>query len=127
MQTKETILEIVSYCKEHNVAYKDRCAELGVPLWDFYASKRRFKREDSRPGVTTGEFIQLRPDGPMMPSNLLAIEGETQSGPKLRNNVGEQAAGSGMLSLELRTSSGNVLRLYGQMTAAMLRELVQNL
>ena len=127
MQTKETILEIVSYCKEQNVTYQDRCAESGVPLWDFYASKRRFKQEDSRPGATSGEFIQLRPDGPMMPSNLLAIEGETKSGPKPRGDVGEQATGSGMLSLELRTSSGSVLRLYGQMTAAMLHELFQNL
>lgn len=127
MQSKETILEIVTYSKEHNVTYKDRCAEVGVPLWDFYESKRRYKDQESRPGSGVGEFIQLRPDGPMIPNKLLAVEGETKSGPR-RGAASEPAqASSGMLSLELRTASGNVLRLYGQMNAAMLHELVQGL
>lgn len=127
MQSKETILEIVTYSREHNITYKERCAEVGVPLWDFYESKRRYKRQESQPGNGVGEFIQLRPDGPMVPSNLLAIEGETKSGPKRATATDPVQTSSGMLSLELRTASGNVLRLYGQMNAAMLHELIQGL
>ena len=127
MQSKETILEIVTYSKEHNVTYKDRCAEVGVPLWDFYESKRRYKAQESKPGHGVGEFIQLRPDGPMIPNTLLAVEGETKSGPKRSMAVDTIQSTCGMLSLELQTTGGSILRLYGQMNAAMLRELVQSL
>lgn len=78
----------MTYSKEHNVTYKERCAEVGVPLWDFDDSKRRYKSQESQPGNGAGELIQLRPDGPMVPSNLPAIEGETKSGPR-RGSVTE--------------------------------------
>lgn len=68
MQSKETILEIVTYSKEHNITYKERCAEVGVPLWDFYESKQRYKSQEARPGNGVGEFIQLRPDGSERPA-----------------------------------------------------------
>lgn len=127
MLSKETILDIVSYSKEHNVTYKARCAEVGVPLWDFYESKRRYKVQESKLGNGVGEFIQLHPEGLMVPSSLLAIEGETKSGPRRNAHPDASQPMSGMLSMEIQTARGGILRLYGQLNAGMLHELIQNL
>jgi hypothetical protein len=119
MLSKETVLNIVTYCKEHNVPYNSRCKELDIPLWRFYDAKKHYKNQETKTGEI-GEFIQLRSVGPLQPGNLNQIEGKTTKGP-----VKPGSPQSGIMSLELQTRSGTVLRLYGEMTPAMLHELAQ--
>ena len=37
--TREEVVEIMNYCKEHEVTYKSRLEELNIPVWRFYDSK----------------------------------------------------------------------------------------
>ena len=119
MISKEAVLDIVTYCKDHGVTYNNRCKELEIPLWRFYDSKRYYKNQETKTG-NVGEFIQFRPGGPLLPGNLNQIEGKTMKGPEKKIDPE-----SGIMSLELQGRGGTILRLYGEMTPAMLRELVQ--
>ena len=37
--TREEVVEIMNYCKEHKMTYKSRLEELNIPVWRFYDSK----------------------------------------------------------------------------------------
>ena len=39
--TREEVVEIMNYCKEHKVTYKSRLEELNIPVWRFYDSKQK--------------------------------------------------------------------------------------
>ncbi|MCI2082216.1 MAG: hypothetical protein LKK08_07485 [Bacteroidales bacterium] len=121
MLSKEEVIGIVTYCREEGKTYKDRCAEVGIPLWKFYDSKRRYRKEEAESG-DRGEFVQLRGGGPFQSGNLRGIEGKTIKGPG--KNDGTQ---SGFMSVEMQTQGGTILRIYGEMTPALLREIVQTL
>ena len=47
MMTREEVVEIMNYCKEHKVTYKSRLEELNIPVWRFYDSKSRYAAEQS--------------------------------------------------------------------------------
>ena len=121
MISKEAVIDIVTYCKEHGETYSNRCKELEIPLWRFYDSKRYYKKQETKTG-NVGEFIQFRPGGPLLPGNLNQLEGKTEKGSDKRTG-----SESGIMSLELQGRGGTMLRLYGEVTPAMLRELVQSL
>ena len=40
--TREEVVEIMNYSKEHKVTYKSRLEELNIPVWRFYDSKSRY-------------------------------------------------------------------------------------
>lgn len=58
MLTREAIAEIVQYCKEHGVSYKNRLKEIGIPERRLYESKRRYA-EAQASERESGEFLQL--------------------------------------------------------------------
>lgn len=121
MLSKEEVIEIVTYCKDHGVAYNSRCRELNIAQWRFYESKRYYKSQEKK-SVSIGEFIQLHSGGPLQPGSLNQIEGKS-----LKGSVKKGGQQSGVMSLELQTRGGTTLRLYGEMTPAILHELVQSL
>ena len=45
--TREEVVEIMNYCKEHKMTYKSRLEELNIPVWRFYDSKSRYAAEQS--------------------------------------------------------------------------------
>jgi len=55
--TREEVVEIMNYCKEHKVTYKSRLEELNIPVWRFYDSKSRYAAEQSSGKSAQGEFI----------------------------------------------------------------------
>ena len=59
--TREEVVEIMNYCKEHKVTYKSRLEELNIPVWRFYDSKSRYAAEQSSGKSAQGEFIELSP------------------------------------------------------------------
>ena len=60
--TREEVVEIMNYCKEHKVTYKSRLEELNIPVWRFYDSKSRYAAEQSSGKTAQGEFIvSIRP------------------------------------------------------------------
>lgn len=117
MMTKEEVLEIVAYCKEHEVSYKTRLKELGASEWSFYEAKRRYRMQERKSGHSKGEFLQLSSKGRFVPSSITEIEGD-----KARTTEEK-----GDLKIECQTSRGGMLRIQGRIPSSMLAVLIQNL
>ena len=43
MMTREEILSIEEYCTEHKISHKKRLEELGMPFWNFYKAKQKYR------------------------------------------------------------------------------------
>ena len=43
MMTREKILSIEEYCAEHKISHKKRLEELGIPFWNFYKAKHKYR------------------------------------------------------------------------------------
>ena len=65
--TREEVVEMMNYCKEHKVTYKSRLEELNIPVWRFYDSKSRYAAEQSSGKTAQGEFIELPHSGSFVP------------------------------------------------------------
>lgn len=80
--TREEIVEIMSYCKEHKVTYKLRLEELNIPVWRFYDSKSRYAAEQLSGKSAQGEFIELPHIGSFVPvPSFTGTSGRKQSTP----------------------------------------------
>ena len=55
MITKEEVAQIITYCDENKISYKQRLSELGISAGSFYDAKRKYapKQGDD----TAGEFL----------------------------------------------------------------------
>ena len=54
--TREEVVEIMNYCKEHKMTYKSRLEELNIPVWRFYDSKSRYAAEQCKHSVNPVKF-----------------------------------------------------------------------
>lgn len=55
--TKEEVAQVIAYCDENKISYKQRLAELGINTWCFYDAKRKYAQKEE--GQNAGEFPQL--------------------------------------------------------------------
>ena len=69
MMTKEEVAQVIAYCDENKISYKQRLAELGVNPWSLYDAKRKYAPKED--GENAGEFLQLVPGGSYLGSTLL--------------------------------------------------------
>ena len=95
--TREEVVEIMNYCKEHKVTYKSRLEEL-------YDSKSRYAAEQSSGKTAQGEFIELPHSGSFVP--VPSFAGTT--GRKQKNTP---ATPSGLKEMEIRTPAGSAIRI----------------
>ena len=56
--TREEFLSIEEYCAEHKISHKKRLEELGIPFWNFYKAKQKYRRADEQ-DPQPGQFVQL--------------------------------------------------------------------
>ena len=118
MMTREEVAEVMTYCKKNNVSYKTRLAELGIPAWKFYDSKSRYALEQES-SEARGEFLQLYSDGTSVPMpSFAATSGRKAKGRK-------EASSSQMLSIELRTPSGTMMRIQGEMSRDIIQSIIR--
>ena len=116
--TREEVAEVMTYCKKNNVSYKTRLAELGIPAWKFYDSKSRYALEQESP-ESKGEFLRLYSDGAFVPMpSFAATSGRKAKGRK-------EASSSRMLSIELRTPNGTMMRIQGEMGQDFLQSIIR--
>ena len=47
MMTKEEVAQVIAYCDENKISYKQRLSELGINPWNFYDAKRKYARKPS--------------------------------------------------------------------------------
>ena len=57
MMTKEEVAQVIAYCDENKISYKQRLSELGISPWNFYDAKRKYAPKEE--GDNAGEFLQL--------------------------------------------------------------------
>lgn len=53
--TKEEVAEVVAYCDENKISYKQRLTELGISDWSFYSAKRKYAPKQE--GDNSGDFL----------------------------------------------------------------------
>ena len=107
MMTKEEVAQVIAYCDENKISYKQRLSELGINPWNFYEAKRKYAPKEE--GENAGEFLQLTPGGSSMPSS---IKPSRSRGGKQKDS----AQGVAAVSIELRTSTGTMMRISGSLT-----------
>ena len=116
--TREEVAEVMTYCKKNGISYKTRLAELGIPAWKFYDSKSRYALEQESP-ESKGEFLRLYSDGAFVPMpSFAATSGRKAKGRK-------EASSSRMLSIELRTPSGTMMRIQGEMNQDIIQSIIR--
>ena len=115
--TQEEVASVMLYCKERGITYKARLAELGIPEWRFYSSKARYAKAQS--GDVGGEFIQLTGGGPLVPIPSFAGRNASQC------KSGKQGSPSKEMSVELRTSTGTLVHIRGEMSESDLTAIIR--
>ena len=118
MMSKEEVAEIMTYCKEKGISYKSRLEELGIPAWKFFDSKSRYAKEQTESPSLNGEFLQLTSGGAFVPMpSFAATTGRGFSRKKEQSQK--------MMSIELRTPNGTMMRIQGEMTLQYVQAIIQ--
>ena len=66
--TKEEVAQVIAYCDENKISYKQRLTELGISPWSFYDAKRKYAPKEE--GDNAGEFLQLILGGSFLPNPI---------------------------------------------------------
>lgn len=118
MMTREEVAEVITYCKKNDISYKARLAELSIPAWKFYDSKSKSALEQES-SEAKGEFLQLYAGDSSVPMPSFAAT----SGRKAK--VRREASASQMLSIELRTPNGTMMRIQGEMGQDFIQSIIR--
>lgn len=123
MLSKEEVSDVISYCQEHGCTYKERLRELGIPEWKFYDSKYKYAIQE-RKDSGKGRFLQLKPgsDGSLAPFPSF----DSPKTGRKADRPGSSSAPASMLSVELQTSTGTMMRIQGDMTPEHLAAIIQS-
>ena len=119
MMTREEVAEIITYCKDRGVTYKSRLIELGIPEWRFFESKARYAKEQTETQSSGGEFLQLSAGGTFVPMPSFA------STTGRRSKAKKSDARAQMMSIELKTPRGTLMRIQGEFDASFLKAIIQ--
>ena len=96
--TKEEVAQVIAYCDENNISYKQRLSELGISPWSFYDAKRKYAPKEE--GDNAGEFLQLIPGGSFLPNPIK---------PSRSRSTKQKESAQETVSIDLRTSTGTML------------------
>lgn len=113
--TKEEVAQVVTYCEENKISYKQRLAELGINPWTFYDAKRKYAPKQE--GDNAGEFLQLVPGEVFLPNPIKPAR--SRSSKQKGTEKGVIA-----ISIELRTPTGTLMRISGDLTGRELRDVI---
>ena len=115
MMTKEEVAQVIAYCDENNISYKQRLSELGISPWSFYDTKRKYAPKEE--GDNAGEFLQLIPGRSFLPNPIKPSRSRSS---KQKGSAQRAVAGS----IELRTPTGTIMRIIGNLTGRELKEVI---
>lgn len=115
MMSKEEVAQVIAYCSENKISYKQRLSELGVNTWSFYDAKRKYTPKQE--GDNTGEFLQLIPEGTFLPNPIK---------PARSKSVKQKTAAQELVAvtIELRTPTGTMMRISGNLTGHHLQDII---
>ena len=115
MMTKEEVAQVIAYCDENKISYKQRLSELGISPWNFYDAKRKYAPKEE--GDNAGEFLQLIPGGSFLPNPIKPSRSR-------RSKQKESAQETVAVNIELRTPTGTMMRISGNLTGRELKEII---
>ena len=115
MMTKEEVAQVIAYCDENKISYKQRLSELGISPWNFYDAKRKYAPKEE--GENAGEFLQLIPGGSFIRSPIKPSRSRSS---KQKESAQETVA----VNIELRTPTGTMMRISGNLTGRELKEII---
>ncbi len=115
MMTKEEVAQVIAYCDENKISYKQRLSELGISPWSFYDAKRKYAPKEE--GDNAGEFLQLIPGGSFLPNPIKPSRSRSS---KQKESAQETVA----VNIELRTPTGTMMRISGNLTGRELKEII---
>lgn len=116
--SRKEVTSVVEYCEEHNISFKERLTALEIPSWRFYEAKSFYTNADRLSG--SGEFLNI-------PSGVSPRCQTYQQGPKRDHHKKPQAPSpleASSLSVELQTPGGTLMRIQGEMSASVLKEII---
>ena len=58
--TKEEVAQVIAYCDENKISYKQRLAELGINPWNFYDAKLDHFQRGQHGSVSFGISISSK-------------------------------------------------------------------
>ena len=113
--TKEEVAQVIAYCVENKISYKQRLTELGINPWSFYDAKRKYAPKQE--GDNAGEFLQLIPGGSFLPNPIKPARSKSEK---------QKSAERDMVSvcIELRTPTGTMMRISGNLTSHELKDII---
>ena len=115
MMTKEEVAQVIAYCDENKISYKQRLSELGISPWNFYDAKRKYAPKEE--GDNAGEFLQLIPGGSFLPNPIKSSRSRSS---KQNDSAQETVA----VTIELMTPIGTMMRISGNLTGRELKEII---
>lgn len=118
MMSKEEVAEIITYCREKGISYKSRLEELGIPGWKFFDSKSHYAKEQAESPASGGEFLQLTTGGAFVP--MPSFSATTGRGFSKKKDQPQK-----MMSIEIRTPNGTMMRIQGEMTLQYVQGIIQ--
>ena len=83
MMTKEEVAQVIAYCDENKIGYKQRLSELGISPWNFYDAKRKYAPKEE--GENAGEFLQLIPGETFLPNPIKPSRSRRESAIEYNN------------------------------------------
>lgn len=128
MMTKEDVMKVMAYCRDNNSTYKDAMEALGVKRGQFYKYKRLYLREEKTQAgaeeAPRGEFLQLAAGAPY---EMATLEGLEKGAARMHRPSAAAAPEPGATSMriELVGAKGTTMRICGELTVGMVRELAK--
>ena len=113
MRTKEEVAQVIAYRDENKISYKQRLSELGISPWNFYDAKRKYAPKEEEENA--GEFLHLIPGGSFQPNPIKPSRSRS-------NKQKESAQETVAVNIELRTPTGTMMRISGNLTGRELKE-----
>ena len=113
--TKEEVAQVIAYCDENKISYKQRLSELGISPWNFYDAKRKYAPKEEEENA--GEFLQLIPGESFLPNPIKPSRSRSS---KQKESAQETVA----VNIELRTPTGTMMRISGNLTGRELKEII---
>lgn len=115
MMTKEEVAQVIAYCDENKISYRQRLSDLRIAPWTFYDAKRKYAPKEESDNV--GEFLQLVPGGSFLPNPIK---------PSRSRSCKQKDSSQGVVavSIELRTPTGTMMRISGNLTGRELKDII---
>ena len=113
--TKVEVAQVIAYCDENKISYKQRLSELGISPWRFYDAKRKYAPKEE--GDNAGEFFQLIPGGSFLPNTIKP----SRSCSSKQKESAQKTVG---VKIKLRTPTGTMMRISGNLIGGELKKII---